>query len=190
MQGGNADRDNLDEACGVWRGSPRRAYIAAIPAAQSKSAGRSDIHASTMVSANKKLISAAEAYFNDLRQERATGGVTDERSYYPALEHLLRAVGATLKPKVFCVQELADQEAGHPDFALYAARQIQKGRPRPGQVPERGVVEVKGVGDDARLTSESPQVSRYLDHYRLALVTNLRDYMLVGANGEGNPIKL
>ena len=34
---------------------------------------------------------------------RATG----ERSYYPALEGLLRAVGATLKPKVLCVQELA-----------------------------------------------------------------------------------
>ena len=29
---------------------------------------------------------------------------------------LLNTVGATLKPKVFCVGELAEQGAGHPDF--------------------------------------------------------------------------
>ncbi|MDE2782472.1 MAG: N-6 DNA methylase, partial [Gemmatimonadota bacterium] len=131
-----------------------------------------------------------EAYFADLRRVRASGWATGERSYYPALEGLLRAVGATLKPKVFCVQELADQGAGHPDLALYTARQVQRGRPRPGQVPERGVVEVKGIGDDAWVTAESDQVSRYWDRYRLVLVTNLRDFVLVGANGVGGPVKL
>ncbi len=143
-----------------------------------------------MAGPNKKLIVAAEAYFADLRRVRASGGATGERSYYPALEGLLRAVGATLKPKVFCVQELADQGAGHPDFALFTARQVQRGRPRPGQVPERGVVEVKGVGDDAWLTADSDQVSRYWERYRLVLVTNLRDFVLVGANGVGGPVEL
>ena len=143
-----------------------------------------------MAGPNKKLVAAVEAYFADLRRVRASGGATGERSYYPPLEGLLRAVGATLKPKVFCVQELADQGAGHPDFALYTARQVQRGRPRPGQVPERGVVEVKGVGDDAWLTAESDQVSRYWDRYRLVLVTNLRDFVLVGENGVGGPAKL
>ena len=143
-----------------------------------------------MIGPDKKLIAAVQAYFADLRRIRASGGATGERSYYPALEHLLSAVGRTLKPKVFCVQELADQGAGHPDFALYTARQVQKGRPRPGQVPERGVVEVKGVGDDAWLTAGSDQVSRYWDRYRLVLVTNLRDFVLVGANGVGGPVKL
>ena len=143
-----------------------------------------------MAGSNKKLVAAVEAYSADLRRVRASGGATGERSYYPALEGLLRAVGATLKPKVFCVQELADQGAGHPDFALYTARQVQRGRPRPGQVPERGVVEVKGVGDDAWLTAGSDQVSRYWDRYRLVLVTNLRDFVLVGADGVGGPAKL
>ena len=143
-----------------------------------------------MAGPNKKLVAAVEAYFADLRRVRASGGATGERSYYPPLEGLLRAVGATLKPKVFCVQELADQGAGHPDFALYTARQVQRGRPRPGQVPERGVVEVKGVGDDAWLTAGSDQVSRYWDRYRLVLVTNLRDFVLVGENGVGGPAKL
>ena len=143
-----------------------------------------------MAGPNKKLVAAVEAYFADLGRVRASGGATGERSYYPALEGLLRAVGATLKPKVFCVLELADQGAGHPDFALYTARQVQRGRPRPGQVPERGVVEVKGVADDAWVTAGSDQVSRYWDRYRLVLVTNLRDFVLVGADGVGVSAKL
>ncbi len=143
-----------------------------------------------MAGPNKKLVAAVDAYLADLRRVRASGGATGERSYYPALEGLFRAVGATLKPKVFCVQELADQGAGHPDFALYTARQVQRGRPRLGQVPERGVVEVKGVGDDAWVTARSDQVSRYWDRYRLVLVTNLRDFVLVGTDGTGGTAKL
>lgn len=44
---------------------------------------------------------------------------------------------------MFCVIELTDQGSGHPDMGLYAAKQVQKGKPREGQIPERGVVEVK-----------------------------------------------
>ncbi|MDE0127420.1 MAG: N-6 DNA methylase, partial [Bryobacterales bacterium] len=143
-----------------------------------------------MAGPNKKLVAAVEVYFTDLRRVRASGGATGERSYYPALEGLLRTVGATLKPKVFCVLELANQGAGHPDCALYAARQVQQSRPRPGQVPERGVVEVKGVDDSARLTAESDQVSRYRDRYGLVLVTNLRSFVLVGTDGVGSHTKL
>ena len=143
-----------------------------------------------MAGPNKKLVAAVEAYFADLRRVRASGGATGERSYYPALAGLLGAVGGTLKPKVFCVLELADQGAGHPDCALYTARQVQKGRPRRGQVPERGVVEVKGVGDNAWLTAGSDQVSRYWDRYSLVLVTNLRNFVLVGTDNAGGPAKL
>ena len=143
-----------------------------------------------MTGPDRKLIAAVEEYFADLRRVRASGGGTGERSYYPALANLLGAVGHGLKPKVFCVLEGADQGAGHPDFALYTAKQVQKGRPRDGQVPERGVVEVKGVGDDAWLTANSDQVSRYWGRYRLVLVTNLRDFVLVGADASGDPAKL
>ena len=72
-------------------------------------------------------------------------------SYYGSLEKLLNAVGATLKPKTFCVAQLADQGAGHPDFGLYTAKQVPKGQPKDGQTPERGVVEVKSASDAARL---------------------------------------
>ena len=67
---------------------------------------------------------------------------------------------------------------------------MQKGRPRPGQTPERGVVEVKPAGDDAWLTASSDQVSRYWGRYRLVLATNTRDFVLVGEDAPGNPVKL
>ena len=137
-----------------------------------------------------KLTTAVEAYFADLRSIRASGGATVEKSYYPALTNLLNAVGSALRPQVFCVGELAEQGAGHPDFGLYTRRQVQKGKPRTGQVPERGVVEVKPAGDDAWLTADSHQVSRYWSLYRLVLVTNTRDFVLVGEDDQGNPVKL
>ena len=72
-----------------------------------------------MTGTNTRLTTAVESYFADLRRVRASGGATGERSSYTPLANLLNAVGATLKPKVFCVGELADQGAGHPDFGLY-----------------------------------------------------------------------
>ena len=137
-----------------------------------------------------RLISIVEDYLADLRRVRASGGATGELSTYPALSGLFNAVGATLRPKVFCVQELADQGAGHPDFGLYAAGQVQRGSPRQGQVPERGVVEVKAPYDDAWLTADSEQVSGYWEKYRLVLVTNTRDFVLLGEDPNGRPTKL
>ena len=139
---------------------------------------------------NARLTTEVETYFGDLGRLRASGGATGERSTYPPLTALLNAVGATLKPKVFCVSELADHGAGHPDLGLYAARQVQRRRVREGQVPERGVIEVKSADDDAWLTAGSDQVSRYRGRYRLVLVTNTRDFVLVGEDAEGLPAKL
>ena len=51
-------------------------------------------------------------------------------------------------------------------------------------------MEVKPAGDDAWLTADSDQVSRYWSLYRLVLVTNTRDFVLVGEDAQGNPVKL
>ena len=137
-----------------------------------------------------KLTAAVEGYFADLRRIRQSGGATRERSLYVPLANLLTAVGATLRPKVFCVQELADQGAGHPDFGLYAAKQLQRGEPREGQTPERGVVEVKPPGEDAWVTAAGGQAARYWERYRLVLVTNARDFVLIGEDADGKPTTL
>ena len=133
-----------------------------------------------MPATNNKLTAAVEAYFADLRRIRASGGATGERSSYGPLANLLNAVGATLKPKVFCVGELAQQGAGHPDFGLYTAQQVQRARLREGQLPERGVVEVKAPTENTQTPKIREQTTRYWARYQLVLVTNLREFELVG----------
>ena len=137
-----------------------------------------------------KLTTAVETYFKMMHDIRATGGATDERSYYPALTNLLNAVGGTLKPKVLCVSEMANQGAGHPDYGMYGAAQLQKQKPQQGQLPERGVIEVKPVEDDAWDTAAGTQVSKYWNKYRLVLVTNFRDFVLQGEDEPGIAVNL
>ena len=140
--------------------------------------------------ASTKLKSEVEAFFAELRRIRQSGAATDERSTYTPLANLLNAVGATLKPKVYCLVEPADQGAGHPDLYLYTEKQIQKGQPRKGQTPERGVVEVKAPDADTKAQPVRDQVSRYWERYRLVLVTNLREFELVGQGAAGEEVTL
>ena len=52
------------------------------------------------------------------------------------------------------------------------------------------MIEVKSTRDDAWVTADGEQVSRYWGRYRQVLVTNYRDFVLVGQDAEGNPAKL
>ena len=145
-----------------------------------------------MAATDKKLKAAVEAFFAELRRIRQSGVATDERSTYFPLATLLTAVGATLKPKVFCVVEPIDQGAGHPDLYLYVEKQLQRGQPHRGQeqTPERGVVEVKAPGEDTREQTVRDQVSRYWQRYHLVLVTNLCKFELVGQDAAGKEVRL
>lgn len=128
-------------------------------------------------------------YLERMVQIRSTGGATDETSYYSALENLLNGIGHTLKPAVICNGQLRNQGAGHPDFGLYSRNQCSKGEPKPGEgeIPERGVVEVKPLSDNTWQTATGKQVTKYFDRYRLVLVTNYRDFLLVGEDARGRP---
>ena len=143
-----------------------------------------------MSGTNRKLLATVESFFADLRRIRQSGAATGERSTYTPLANLLNAVGATLKPKVRCIVEPADQGAGHPDIYLYTEKRMQKGRPRRGQAPDRGVVEVKAPGDDTQAQAVRDQVSRYWQRYRLVLVTNHREFELVGQDASGEEVTL
>jgi SAM-dependent methyltransferase len=137
-----------------------------------------------------KLAGIVEKYFAAVRDVHRLGAGTKERSYYPALAELLNALGQELKPKVLCLSDLGNTGAGHPDFGLFAANQVQKGEPRPGQTPERGVIEVKSAGDDAWLTADTAQVSKYFGAYRLVIVTNIRDFLIIGEGPDGRAANL
>jgi Type ISP C-terminal specificity domain/N-6 DNA Methylase len=136
-----------------------------------------------------KLIKIVEDYFAALRDVHRLGAGTPERSYYPAVDRLLNAIGADLKGRVHCLSDLGNTGAGHPDFALFAKSQLQRGEPRKGQMPERGVIEMKPVADDAWLTANARQVTGYFEAYRLVIVTNLRDFLIVGEDANGRPDK-
>jgi hypothetical protein len=85
-----------------------------------------------------------ESYLTQLRDIRSTGAAVAETSFYPALSNLFSEIGKGLRPKVRCVMPIADRGAGLPDGGFFAATQFQKAadaKPRPGALPERGVVE-------------------------------------------------
>ena len=139
-------------------------------------------------------MSKLENYLNELRDTRATGEAVKETSFYPALSNLLNGVGAELNPKVRAVINLKNRGAGLPDGGLFTARQLKKlggdevvSDPAAfkGQQPERGVIEVKGTTAEVRDIAESEQVMRYLKHYGQVLVTNLREFLLVGRESSG-----
>lgn len=134
-----------------------------------------------------------ETYLANLSEIHRTGGGTAEESYYGPLETLLNEIGAKLKPRVRAVAQLRNTGAGEPDFGLYTASQFQRSKdekPLPGTLPERGAVEAKGWSDDSFLRAKGGQVSKYWDRYGLVLVTNYRDFVLVGRDEAGHPAQL
>ena len=141
----------------------------------------------------KDHIQLAEAYFKDLRDIHQSGGGVEEESYYGSLEKLLNGIGKGLKPQVRCIIQLKNRGAGHPDGGLFTKEQWDYGNeqaPLLGQVPARGVIEIKPTSDDTWVTAESGQVSKYWKKYQLVLVTNYRDFVLIGKDQNGNPVKL
>jgi hypothetical protein len=131
-----------------------------------------------------------ENYLREFREIRATGAGVEEESYYHPLATLFNELGKKLKPKVKCVLQLANRGAGKPDGGLFTADQYENphdARPLPGQLPARGAIEVKPTKDDAWVTAEARQVTKYWNRYRQVLVTNYRDFVLVGQDTESNP---
>ncbi|MCE5191553.1 MAG: N-6 DNA methylase [Actinomycetia bacterium] len=130
-----------------------------------------------------------ESYFSELRDIHNSGAGVAETSYYGPLAALLSAVGAKLKPKVTAIINLRNTGAGIPDGGLFTANQLKNTDPGAdlllGQLPARGAIEVKGTSDDVFAVAGSEQVARYVDRYGLVLVTNLRDFALVGRNPDG-----
>ena len=132
-----------------------------------------------------------ETYLRELRDIRASGGVP-ETSGYGALANLLSEVGGKLKPKVRCTINPRNAGAGIPDGGFFTASQFEKGKgePLPGQLPARGALEVKPVGDAAGQVAASEQVRRYLEKYRQVLVTTYREFVLVGHDADGRATTL
>jgi hypothetical protein len=132
------------------------------------------------------------SYLSELRAIRATGAAVAETSYYPALVNLLNAVGASLKPKVRCHSHVSNTGAGIPDAGLFTSEQFaqqEHDTPLPNAKPERGVIEIKGVGANLEALARSEQVGKYLAHYGAVLITNYRAFQVV-ERGPGSELVL
>jgi type I restriction-modification system DNA methylase subunit len=150
--------------------------------------------------------SSLETYIRELVQIRNTGAGVKETSYYTPLANLFNEIGKSVKPNVRCVMQLKNMGAGMPDGGLFTPDQFQKGNNTNTsttmsasvgtkqlvnpQNPSRGVIEAKSTADDAWLTANSKQVTTYWNKYRQVLVTNYRDFLLIGQDANGNPLKL
>jgi len=135
-------------------------------------------------------MTSLETYIKELSQTRHAA--VNETSYYGALANLINDIGKTLKPKVRYVITPKSLGAGLPDGGLYTAQQFQRGAEASflSTPPERGCVEVKGLGDDVLKIALSAQVEKYLKRYRQALVTNYRDFLLVALDENGKAVNL
>lgn len=137
-------------------------------------------------------MNALADYFKDLRDIYNTGSAVKETSYYSAFETMANAYGKELKPRVRCVINLRNRGAGIPDAGFFTSSQFQRGedKPREGQLPERGCAEIKSTKDDVAKIAKSEQVAKYLNHYGAVLVTNYRDFLLIGKDANGKAEQL
>lgn len=129
-------------------------------------------------------------YLTACWQTHATRLGTKETAYYPALQSLLASAGGGLKPRVFPVMGMKDQGAGFPDGGLFTPDQFvrgEEGKIKPSQMagPSRGVVECKSPTEEVADVADTDQVSRYWRHYKQVLVTNYRDFRLIGTDSHG-----
>jgi len=82
--------------------------------------------------------------------------------------------------------------AGIPDGGLFIRRPsvVNVGeKALEVRAPERGVVEVKGLGRKVDAVARTAQVRRYLERYGLLLVTNYREFLQLRMDREGNVVK-
>lgn len=127
-------------------------------------------------------IHALEYFLASVSAVHHSGGGTKETSYYSALNQMFDTVGQALKPKVRCVMQLKNLGAGNPDGGFFTADQFDRktDTPKDAGKPARGVVEVKAPSEAVDFTAASKQVDKYWGHYKLVLVTNLREWLLLG----------
>ncbi|MBC1193413.1 N-6 DNA methylase [Microcystis aeruginosa CS-558/01A06] len=132
-------------------------------------------------------------YFRNLQEIHSSQAAVKETSYYGTLETLLNEIGKTLKPRVRCIINLRNQGAGLPDGGLFNVDQFPKNQelePFTAIFPERGAIEIKGTKEDVKKIAASEQVQKYWQKYGQVLVSNYRDFLLIGRNSQGQPVEL
>jgi hypothetical protein len=114
-----------------------------------------------------------------MRTAHGLGANTAETTYYTPLANFLNAVGEGLKPRVYFQAHPGTHGAGLADGGLFPLSRSTQREPLPGQLPERGAVEIKPPGTSLVTLAESAQVRRYLEAYGLCLITNYHQFQML-----------
>jgi hypothetical protein len=131
-----------------------------------------------------------EQFLQHVSEIHSSGSAVDETPYYGSLETLFNEIGKTLKPRVRCIIHPKDRGAGQPDGGFFTAEQFDQKSGhelKKAQIPSRGAIEVKPPREDGTDVASSEQVTRYLARYRQVLVTNLRQFILMGYDADAKP---
>ena len=131
-----------------------------------------------------------ETYLRELYEIRSTGAAVAETSYYgrpgqPAQRN--RQDPQAQGPVHHQLEEPGRRSAGRRPLHPGPVPEGRRAEPLPGQIPARGVIEVKSTSDDAWLTADGEQVTRYWGKYRQVLVTNLPGFSAGGAGRRRQP---
>ena len=133
-----------------------------------------------------------QTYLQDLHDIYVSGAGVPETSGYGPLANLFNEAGRSLQPRVRCIITIANKGAGIPDGGFFTPDQFQKrakGQLIEGQLPSRGAIEVKPPSEDIDAIAGREQIRRYVNRYQQVLVTNYRDFVLVGLDPSGNLVK-
>ena len=131
-----------------------------------------------------------EKFLHDVDEIHSSRAAVDETPYYGSLETLFNEIGKTLDPRVRCIIHPKDRGAGQPDGGFFTIEQFDKKAGhelKQAQIPSRGAIEVKPPREEATQVALGEQVGRYLARYRQVVVTNLRQFILMGHDTDSKP---
>ena len=114
-----------------------------------------------------------------MRTAHSLGNHTAETTFYTPFANLLNTIGERLKPRVHFQAHPGSHGAGLADGGLFPLSRSSQREPLPGQLPERGAVEIKAPGANLATLKQSAQVRRYLETYGLCLITNYHQFQLL-----------
>lgn len=114
-----------------------------------------------------------------MRTAHSLGTHTAETTFYTPFANLLNTIGERLKPRVHFQAHPGTHGAGLADGGLFPLGRSTQHEPLPGQLPERGAVEIKAPGAALSTLAQSAQVRRYLETYGLCLITNYHQFQLL-----------
>ncbi len=134
-----------------------------------------------------------EIYLKELYEIRSSGAAVKETSYYPPWRTCSTRSARPSSPRCSASSTCKNRGAGLPDGGFFTQEQFQKSadmnpcRPDPGPGGHRGQVHREMMPGSPPTGSRSPAIGANTGQ---VLVTNYRDFVLVGQDAAGQPVKL